>query len=102
VTTKHVIALVFVIAGCSVVGLAPLAALTFRTTLERLHFVSPITSVGVPLVAIGVGIDEGPDLTTGLVLVTAALLAFAGPVLSAAAARATVPDGELLGGRSSE
>src|SRR4051812_3700537 len=91
-TTKHVISLIVVIAGCSVVGLAPLAAWVFRTPLDRLHFVPPITSLGVPLVAVGVAIDEGPDLTTGLVLITAVLLAVTGPVLGMAAARATVPD----------
>jgi multicomponent Na+:H+ antiporter subunit G len=101
-TSKHVVSLVFVIAGCTVTGLAPLAALVFRDAIERLHLVTPITSLGAPLVAVGIAIGEGPDLTTGLVLAIAMLLAVSGPVLGVAAARATVAHDELLTAETGE
>ncbi len=85
----HAIGLVLVIAGCVVVVLAALgAALMPGDAFTRLHFVTPITSVGAPLTAIGLAVESGQPFTVAELLFIAVLLVVAGPVLASATARA--------------
>jgi multicomponent Na+:H+ antiporter subunit G len=74
-------------AGLAVVVLAPLSALTMRQLFSRLHFITPMTSLGAPLIAVALGIQNGWGLTTGLILLIVFLLAITGPVLEAATGR---------------
>ena len=83
----HAVMLVCYITGLVVVVLAPLAALMFRRFFSRLHFITPITSVGAPLIVAALGIQNGWGLTTGLDLLIVGLLALTGPVLEAATGR---------------
>jgi len=53
----------------------------------RLHFVTPATSLGVPLLAVGLCIQSGQPWVVAEVLLIALLLGAAGPVLEAAMAR---------------
>ena len=85
----HDIALVLVGIGTAVTVAACLGAVAMRSSaFDRMHFITPITSVGCPLVAVGLSVEQGWGLTTASILIVAALLFMAGPVLEAATGRA--------------
>src|SRR5205085_10493586 len=73
VTPTHATAIAFLVTGVVIAGSASIAAVALPDTLDRLHAVTPITSLAGPLIGIAIAIDEGPDLTTGLVLLIVAL-----------------------------
>lgn len=83
----YVAALTLVIAGTVIVVAACLAALAFGDFYRRLHCTTAVTSLGVPLVAIGLSVDSGANLTTASILLPVALLFLTSPILSAAIAR---------------
>jgi multicomponent Na+:H+ antiporter subunit G len=80
--------LVLLWAGIAVVVLSCLGALTLRRVYNRLHYLSPMTSIGAPLIGLALAIDNGWGLTTADILFTVFLLALTGPVLEAATGRA--------------
>jgi monovalent cation/proton antiporter MnhG/PhaG subunit len=90
VSTAHTAAVVLVVAGTVVIVMACLAALTVPDKYTRLHYATAITSFGGPLIAVGLSVDNGPNLTTASILLPAALLFFSGPILSAAIGRTLV------------
>ncbi|MGH8888813.1 MAG: monovalent cation/H(+) antiporter subunit G [Acidothermaceae bacterium] len=73
--------------GVAIVVASSCAALWLRGVFVRLHFLSPVTSLGGPLIGIALGLENGWGLTTGLILFTVLLLAFSGPVVEVATAR---------------
>jgi len=75
------------LAGVLVVVAAAIAALRPRKPLARLHFLTVVTSLGAPLVGLGVIIANGWSLTTAGVALITVLLVATGPVLSAASGR---------------
>lgn len=87
--------LAFLAAGVAVVVLSCLGALLAPNRYVRLHFLSPVTSVGAPLIGIALAIDNGAGLTTAEDLFTVMLLAVSGPVIEAATAR-LIAEGEGL------
>ncbi|RSM91622.1 hypothetical protein DMH04_01175 [Kibdelosporangium aridum] len=84
------IALVFL--GTLVTVLSVLSALRLRPAVARLHTLTPITSLGSPLIGAGVVIANGWSLTSVTVLAIAVLMAVTGPALSAATARLTAQE----------
>ena len=84
---EHDIVLAFLAAGVAVVVLSVLRAVVARGVLNRLHFLSPITSLAGPLIGLALSIDSGWNLVTAEILFIVALLAGSGPVLAAATAR---------------
>jgi multisubunit Na+/H+ antiporter MnhG subunit len=74
-------------AGLAVVVLSCWAALALRRVYNRLHLLTPATSIGAPLIGIAAAISDGPGLTTAQVLFIVVLLAVTGPVLEAATGR---------------
>src|ERR1700743_647531 len=88
----HEIALSFVGLGVAVVVISVLGALVMGTdSLNRLHFVTPITSVAGPVIAIGLCIQTGWGITAGTIILVAGLLFVAGPVTAAATGRLMAP-----------
>lgn len=84
----HDAALALVALGTVVTVASCLAAALMRASIyDRLHFVTPITSVGCPLVAVGLCVEQGWGLTAASYLLIAGLLFMAGPVLEAAVGR---------------
>lgn len=81
------IAHVLVFAGVAVVVAASIAMLRADGLLNRLHLLAPVTTVGAPLVGAGLAVANGWTLGSGAILLTVALLAVTGPVLSSAAGR---------------
>lgn len=84
----HDVALAITALGTAVTIAACIGAVLMRTSVfDRMHFVTPITSLGCPLVAIGLSIEQGWGLTTASILLVAGLLFMAGPPLEAATGR---------------
>ncbi|WP_241741075.1 monovalent cation/H(+) antiporter subunit G [Streptomyces sp. L2] len=83
----HVAAVVCETAGTVVVVASALAALAMRHVYNRLHFLTPATSLGAPLIAVALVLENGWGLTAGLDILIVALLALSAPVLEAATAR---------------
>jgi monovalent cation/proton antiporter MnhG/PhaG subunit len=83
----HDLMLALYAAGLAVVVLAPLAALRVRHVYNRLHFVTPMTSLGAPLIGLALAIQNGWGLTTAQELLIVGVLAVTGPVLAAATGR---------------
>ncbi|HVM67017.1 MAG TPA: monovalent cation/H(+) antiporter subunit G, partial [Acidimicrobiales bacterium] len=55
--------------------------------LPRLHYLTPVTSFGGPLIGLSLAIANGWGLTTAQVLLITFLLVVTGPVLGSATAR---------------
>lgn len=81
------LAYVLLFFGVGVVVASSLAALFLRGVFVRLHFLSPVTSVGAPLIGLALAIENGWGLTTALIVVTVALLGLCGPIVEVATAR---------------
>jgi multisubunit Na+/H+ antiporter MnhG subunit len=76
-----------VAAGTIVIVASCLGALLASDALTRLHYATPITSFGGPLVAAGLCVVNGVGLTTASIALPVALLFFTAPILSAAIGR---------------
>lgn len=84
---EHGIMLALLWAGVTVVVLSCLGALTLRRVYNRLHYLTPATSLGAPLIGIALAIQNSWGLTTAQDLFIVFLLAFTGPVLEASTGR---------------
>jgi multicomponent Na+:H+ antiporter subunit G len=92
----HGLAVVSFGAGVVVVTLSVVAALRFRHAGDRLHLLTPTTSLGTPLVGLGLVLQNGWSLTSAQIAITCILLAATGPVLASATARvAALRDGSI-------
>ena len=78
---------VLLFAGVAIVAASAWAALWLRGVFVRLHYLSPVTSLGGPLIGIALGLENGWGLTTGLILLIVGLLAVSGPVVAVATTR---------------
>ena len=89
----HVVGLTLVSLGCAVIVVAAIgAAVVPGDVFNRLHFLTPITSVGLPLVAVGLSVESGQPFTIVELLFIAVVLAVSGPVLESATGRAAAAD----------
>lgn len=89
-----VLALVLAFAGVAVIVLSCLGCVCTRGSLVRLHFLSPVTSLGIPLCGLGLALADGWSLSTATVLLVVLLMALTGPVVQSATGRlAAEPDG---------
>jgi multisubunit Na+/H+ antiporter MnhG subunit len=86
---KHDISLALVVVGTVVVVWSSVASLLLLggSGLRRLHLLSPVTSLGAPLVGAGLCVEEGWGLTTGEIILVVGLLVVSGPALTAALGR---------------
>lgn len=82
------VGLALVALGTAVIALSTLGALVMRTSVyDRVHFLTPVTSIGSPMLVAGLGVLRGPGLPTATLVVIAVLLFVTGPVLEAATGR---------------
>jgi monovalent cation/proton antiporter MnhG/PhaG subunit len=94
---RHLVGLVLVAAGCAVTVLAALGAARMpRDVFARLHFVTPITSVGIPLVAVGLSVESGQLFTVAELLFIAVLAFVAGPILESESGRVAAQNRGLI------
>ena len=73
--------------GVGIVVLTALAALRVRRAADRLHFLTPATALGAPLVGLGLVLENGWSLTSAQIAGTCCLVMITGPVLTSAALR---------------
>ncbi|GEL19083.1 monovalent cation/H(+) antiporter subunit G [Pseudonocardia asaccharolytica] len=78
---------VLLAAGVLVTVASAVGALAMRSAYNRMHFLSPVSSLGGPLIGAAIAVANGWSLTTALVGFTVFLLALSGPVLEAATGR---------------
>jgi multicomponent Na+:H+ antiporter subunit G len=76
-------------AGVLVAVASSLGALWLPSVRDRIHFLTPVTSLAGPLVGAALALANGWSTTTGQVLLIVALLAVTGPVLQTATGRLT-------------
>jgi multicomponent Na+:H+ antiporter subunit G len=86
-TAGQVVAGVLVGAGVLVAVASAIGALVVRDVLDRLHFLSPVTSLAAPLVGAGMAVENGWSLASAGTVFTVFLLALSGPVLGSATGR---------------
>jgi multicomponent Na+:H+ antiporter subunit G len=85
----HTVALVLVAIGCGVITLSALGAVTVGGDMfTRLHFLTPVTSLGAPVVCVGLCIESRQPWVVAEMIVIALMLFVAGPVLESSTARA--------------
>jgi multisubunit Na+/H+ antiporter MnhG subunit len=76
--------------GAGVVVLSSLLAHVPRDALDRLHYLTPVTSLGAPLIGVGLVVANGWGLTSLTVALTTVLLVLTGPIMVSATGRMTV------------
>lgn len=86
-TPVHVVADISFAIGVAVVVITALASLRVRRTEDRLHFLTPMTALGTPLIGLGLVLTDGWSLTSAQIALTCLLVMLTGPVLSSAAMR---------------
>lgn len=96
------VVLALYVTGLAVVVASSLGAVAMRRIYGRLHLLSPMTSLGAPLIGLALAIQNGWGLTTGEIVLTVALLAVTGPVLASATGRLAAQRDGLLEKESPE
>jgi len=92
----HAVAAILFLVGVGVVVMGSLLALPLRGPKDRLHALAAMTSLGTPLVTLGLILRHGWSPTSAQVALIGLLVAVTGPVLSSAAARvAGMRDGSV-------
>lgn len=93
-----VVAAVLLAAGVGVIVVSAVGLLAGGALLDRLHHLTPASSVGAPLVVAALALgDDHPGRSTAKLLLIALLLTAGGPVVSMATGRAAAgqqADGE--------
>lgn len=95
-TAEHDVVLGLLAAGAAIVVLSSVRAVLARGVYNRLHFISPVTSLAAPLIGLALAINSGWNLTTAQILFIVALLAVTGPVLEAATGRVAAQQDDLV------
>lgn len=93
---EHDVVLGLLAAGAAVVVATSLRAVLARGVYNRLHLLTPVTSLAAPLIGLGLAINSGWNLVTAEILLIVALLAATGPVLEAAIARLAAQQDDLV------
>ncbi|MFC4242931.1 monovalent cation/H(+) antiporter subunit G [Gryllotalpicola reticulitermitis] len=89
-------------AALAVVVFSAAGAVAARDPIARLHFLAPVTTLAVPLFCASAALTLGLTLGTATIVLTGVVLAFGGPVLTAAVARSLAAEASLRVGRSPE
>lgn len=92
----HVAGVVSFFAGVAIVVVSALASLRVHRPQDRVHYLTPTTSLGTPLVGLGLVLQHGWSLTSAQIVLTCVLLMVTGPVLASATVRlVTQQDGSV-------
>ena len=82
------VVVVLLVVGIALVVFSALGVLLVDGPFDRLHFLSPASTLGAPLICLAVMLDLGMQRTTAKVGVIALVLLVAQPVITAATGRA--------------
>ncbi|WUH89238.1 monovalent cation/H(+) antiporter subunit G [Streptomyces sp. NBC_00433] len=97
-TATHVLALVLLCCGCAALLLSAAALALLPTPYGRLHALAPASSLGVPLLCLGLAVDAGAGREAAKLLVIGALTAVSGPVTTIVIGRAMAIEDQAAGG----
>lgn len=86
-SAQHVTAEALAALGVSICVLMAMAVAVPRPQLARLHFLTPVSSMGAPLIGAGLAVDTGWHRASVTVVLTVVVIAATGPVLTATTAR---------------
>lgn len=100
--TVHILAVGCYGAGVLVTVAASVAMLLLRGALDRLHLITLATTLGVPLVGLGLALQNGWTMTTATIVLICALVTASGPVLTAATGRVAAQRAGLVEQESPE
>lgn len=81
------IAIALMAASLLVIALSVLGALVLSSIYAKLHYLTPVSSVAVPMFVAGLVVQTGWGITAGLEILTGALLMVSGPMLQIAIGR---------------
>ncbi|MFD8810892.1 cation:proton antiporter [Streptomyces sp. NPDC059627] len=95
-TVRHVCALVLLVTGTEVLLLSAVGLVALPGPFQRLHALTPASTVGTPLVALAMAVETGPGRAAGKLLITAVIVALGGAVTAMAIGRATAQHARLL------
>lgn len=93
---RTVVAEALLAASLLVIVLSMFGAVVMRTSFGKLHFITPVTTVAAPLFCAALVVDSTWSITTGLEILTTALVMVSGPVLEAAIGRVAAQRFELI------
>lgn len=96
----HILAVACYAAGVLITVFASVGMLLLSGVLDRLHMVTLTTTLGVPLVGLGLALQNGWSMTTATIVLICVLLTASGPVLTAAAGRVAAQRAGLIGNES--
>lgn len=89
-----------VFAGVGATVCSALAAVVVSAVVDRLHLLTVTTSLGAPLIGLGLMIRAGWTAASATVLVITLVVLVSAPVMSAATARLTAQHAGVLDGDS--
>ncbi|MFJ8493178.1 cation:proton antiporter [Streptomyces sp. NPDC094038] len=95
-TVRHLCALVLLAAGTGVLLLSAVSLVVLPGPFQRLHALTPASTVGAPLVVLAMAVETGPGRAALKLLVIAVVVALGGAVTAMAIGRATAQHERLL------
>ncbi|OLZ74316.1 hypothetical protein AV521_01120 [Streptomyces sp. IMTB 2501] len=95
-TVRHGCAVALLVVGTGVLLLCAVWLVALPRPYQRLHALSPATSVGGPLVALALAVETGPGRAAVKLLLIGALMAAGGAVTTMAIGRATARHDRLV------
>ncbi|MGB3335132.1 MAG: monovalent cation/H(+) antiporter subunit G [Mycobacterium sp.] len=90
------IAWLLIFGGVSVMACSAVGAAAVGGVLDRLHLLSVTTSVGFPLMVLGLIVQRGFSEASAMVVLIAALVLLSAPVMSPATARLTAHEAGVV------
>lgn len=90
------IAWVLAFTGVAVMVCSALGAAALPRVFDRLHLLTATTSLGVPLIGVGLIVSQGLSEPSAMIAVTVVLIVVSSPVISAATARLTAQHERLV------
>ncbi|GHD98501.1 cation:proton antiporter [Streptomyces alanosinicus] len=93
---RHVCALVLLVAGTGVLLVSAAGLVALPRPYQRLHALTPASTVGAPLVALALAVESGPGRAAVKLVLVAVIVAFGGAVTAMAIGRATAQHEHLL------
>ncbi|OIJ96216.1 hypothetical protein BIV25_19725 [Streptomyces sp. MUSC 14] len=95
-TARHVCALVLLVTGTGVLLLSAVGLVALPRPYQRLHALTPASTLGTPLVALALAVETGPGRAAVKLLLVAVIVGLGGAVTAMAIGRATAQHEHLL------
>jgi len=96
VSIRGDIAVALMAASLLVIALSVFGALMLSWIYAKLHYLTPVSSLAVPMFVAGLVIQTGWGITAGLEIMTGLLLVLSGPVLQIAIGRVQAEHDHVL------